>query len=64
VFDNFDDVWSINADGTDLTRLTHSPGPEFDPSWSPDGTKIAFRHERRDESEIWVMNSDPRVGDG
>jgi TolB protein len=58
VFDNFDDVWSINADGTDLTRLTHSPGPEFDPSWSPDGTKIAFRHERRDESEIWVMNSD------
>ena len=64
MFDNFDDVWSINAHGTDLTRLTHSPGPEFDPSWSPDGTKIAFRHERRDESEIWVMNSDPRVGDG
>jgi len=57
-FDNFDDVWAINADGTDLTRLTHSPGPDFDPSWSPDGTKIAFRSERSGEPELWVMNAD------
>jgi TolB protein len=58
VFDNFDDVWTIDADGTDLTRLTHSPRPDFDPSWSPDGRQIAFRHERSDEPEIWVMNAD------
>jgi Tol biopolymer transport system component len=57
-FDNFDDVWTIHADGTDLTRLTHSPGPDFDPSWSPDGTRIAFRSERSGEPEIWVMNAD------
>ena len=57
-FDNFEDVWTINADGTDLTRLTHSPAPEFDPSWSPDGTQIAFRSERSGEPEIWVMNAD------
>jgi Tol biopolymer transport system component len=57
-FDNFDDVWTIDADGTDLTRLTHSPGPDFDPSWSPDGTQIAFRSERSGEPEIWVMNAD------
>jgi TolB protein len=57
-FDNFDDVWTIDADGTDLTRLTHSPGPDFDPSWSPDGTKIAFRSERSGEPELWVMNAD------
>jgi dipeptidyl aminopeptidase/acylaminoacyl peptidase len=43
VFDNFDDVWSINADGTGLTRLTRSPGPDFDATWSPDGARIAFR---------------------
>src|SRR6266516_4421246 len=60
-FDNFDDVWAIDADGTGLTRLTHSPGPDFDPSWSPDGTQIAFRSERSDEPEIWVMNA---VGTG
>jgi Tol biopolymer transport system component len=57
-FDNFDDVWTIDADGTNLARLTHSPGPDFDPSWSPDGTKIAFRSERSGEPEIWVMNAD------
>jgi Tol biopolymer transport system component len=57
-FDNFDDVWTIDADGTDLTRLTHSPWPEFDPSWSPDGTQIAFRSERSGEPEIWLMNAD------
>jgi TolB protein len=57
-FDNFEDVWTINADGTDLTRLTHSPEPEFDPSWSPEGTQIAYRSERSGEPEIWVMNAD------
>jgi Tol biopolymer transport system component len=57
-FDNFDDVWTIDVDGTDLTRLTNSPEPDFDPSWSPDGTQIAFRSERSGEPEIWVMNAD------
>ncbi len=58
VFDNFHDVWSINADGTGLTRLTKSPWPEFDAAWSPDGARIAFRSERNGESEIWLMNAD------
>ncbi|TME57267.1 MAG: hypothetical protein E6I60_02080 [Chloroflexi bacterium] len=59
-FDNHDDVWAIDADGTHLARLTHSPGPDFDPSWSLDGTQIAFRSERSGEPEIWVMNADGR----
>jgi len=57
-FDDHDDVWTINADGTELTRLTGSPAYEFDPSWSPDGRQIAYRSDRGDESEIWVMNAD------
>jgi Tol biopolymer transport system component len=57
-FDNHEDVWTIDADGTDLTRLTHSPAFEFDPSWSPDGTQIAYRSDRGDESEIWIMHAD------
>lgn len=58
VFDNHDDVWSINADGTGLTRLTRSPWPEFDAALSPDGTKIAYRADRENESELWLMNAD------
>jgi TolB protein len=58
VFDNFQDVWSINADGTGLTRLTRSPWPEFDATWSPDEALIAFRSERNGDSEIWLMNAD------
>jgi TolB protein len=57
VFDNFSDVWSINANGTGLTRLTRSPEPDFDATWSPDGTRIAFRSERNGDSEIWLMNA-------
>ena len=57
MFDNFDDVWAIDADGTDLTRLTSSSEPEFDPNVSPDGTQIAYRFERNGDSEIWLMNA-------
>jgi hypothetical protein len=36
------DLWVIDADGTNLTRLTDTPQDEIDPSWSPDGEAIAF----------------------
>ncbi len=32
----------MNADGFGQTRLTDQPGPNFNPSWSADGKKIAF----------------------
>ena len=58
VFDNLHDVWSINANGTGLTRLTRTPGPDFDATWSPNGARIAFRSERNGDPEIWLMNAD------
>ena len=36
------EIQVMNADGTNLTNLTHSPGDDFDPTWSPDGSHIAF----------------------
>jgi TolB protein len=59
--ENGDDVYTMNADGSELRRLTHRPGPEFDPSWSPDGTRIVYRDSRREinrNDEIYVMNAD------
>ena len=58
VFSNYDDVWIVNADGTGLRRLTHSPWHEFDPSLSPDGRFIAYRSEPNDYPELWLMNAD------
>ena len=36
------DLYVMNADGTDLERITHEPGDEKAPAWSPDGQRIVF----------------------
>ena len=58
VFDDFQDVWSVDADGTQLRRLTRSPWPEFDPSLSPDGRFIAYRAEPNGQPQLWIMHAD------
>jgi TolB protein len=57
--DETNDVWSMRADATHVRRLTSSPAMEFDPTWSPDGSRIAYRHWPHDAaSRIYVMNAD------
>ena len=56
--DNDWEIYSINTDGSQLTRLTHSPGFDGEPTWSPDGSKIAFASDRDGDSEIYIMESD------
>jgi hypothetical protein len=29
------EIYVLNADGANLTDLTHPPGDDFDPTWSP-----------------------------
>ena len=48
----------MNADGSDPVRLTASPGFDENPSWSPDGRRIAFDSMRDGNLEIYVMNAD------
>jgi Tol biopolymer transport system component len=36
------DIYVVDADGTDLTRLTDGPVMEYEPTWSPDASRIAF----------------------
>ena len=58
VFDDGQDVWAVNADGTGSVRLTQEPWREFDPTLSPDGRLIVYRAEPEDSPELWVMNAD------
>jgi TolB protein len=52
------DIYVVNADGSARTRLTRDPAQEFDPAWSPDGTKIAFSRFTGRRYQIFVMNAD------
>jgi Tol biopolymer transport system component len=37
------DLYVLNADGTGMRRLTHTPGlPELFPSWDPSGERLAY----------------------
>ena len=52
------EIYSMNADGTNQTRLTTEAAVERDPTWSPDGKKIAFSSNRDGDYEIYTMNAD------
>ncbi|MDO8391520.1 MAG: hypothetical protein Q7V57_13650 [Actinomycetota bacterium] len=66
-----ENLYTIKADGTDLTALTHAE-PDFDPEastyavagasyagdWSPDGAYIAFIMGNGEGYDLYVMNAD------
>ena len=51
-------IFVMNADGTDLVRLTDHPAGNGSPAWSPDGRRIAFTSNRSGDNEIFVINAD------
>jgi Tol biopolymer transport system component len=53
------EIHTMKPDGTSARQLTNTRfASEFDPSWSPDGDKLAFTRIEDGVADIWVMNAD------
>ncbi len=52
------EIYVIDADGTNLRRLTEVGGRDANPAFSPKGDLIAFESNRDGRSEIYVMSAD------
>jgi Tol biopolymer transport system component len=54
------EIYTMNPDGTGVTRLSNSAGSDVDPVWSPGRSKIAFASTRPGSSfqRIYTMNAD------
>jgi tricorn protease len=51
------DIWTVNREGGEATRLTSGPGSKSNPSFSPDGTQIAFSAKYEGRTNVYVVAS-------
>ena len=54
------DIYIMNADGSNVRRLTDAPGYDGGPFFSPDGQRIVWRHfeENGAIADVWTMKTD------
>ena len=56
--DGKNEIYVMNADGSNIKRLTNNMVDDGNPSWSPDGRRILFDTERDGNREVYLMDAD------
>ena len=56
--DGKNEIYVMDADGSNVKRLTDNLADDVNPMWSPDGHRIIFDSERDGNREIYVMDTD------
>jgi TolB protein len=59
----FEEIYTMDSDGSHIDQLTNNTVPDFSPDWSPDGKKIVFSRgavltQEVPTASLYVMNSD------
>jgi len=49
------DIYIIDTNGKNLTKLTDGPGHDLYPSWSPDGTRIVYQTYDGEDQELAIV---------
>jgi len=49
------EIYVMNADGSNVWRLTDHPERDDYPTWNPAGSRIAFVAERAGRHDIYLM---------
>ncbi len=52
------ELYLVQQDGSELTRLTDNNVVDTSPSWSPDGRQLSFRSRRDGSADLHIMDTD------
>src|SRR2546427_7643266 len=55
------EIYVMNPDGSGVTRVSSEQAEEFEPSWSPDGARIAFTTVREDRKSTRLNSSHSQI---
>jgi dipeptidyl aminopeptidase/acylaminoacyl peptidase len=52
------DLFVSDIDGTDEQQITDDDAKDWDPEWSPDGSRITYYSDRSGTYEVWTIDPD------
>jgi Tol biopolymer transport system component len=56
--DGNQELYAMDADGSNIRRLTSTPAQEDTPEWTPDGRHIVYASNATGSYQVWIMNAD------